>query len=255
MKFSHYLQEAVKPLLTDKSKIHNFLYVNFIRSNSITIHDNGVVDVADNINLSNCDLTELPIQFGNVTGRFDISSNKKLKSLRGCPRIVNGAFNANNTSITSLDYTPEECSSFSISDNKNLTSLKGIEKLNRCASFYITNTNIDGLEFLQSKEASLLSICYNPRVTSLHNIHIKCPNLENLYISPKFIKREVLGLLMLKQLKQLKVLDDEMNAAIPNKSVWAKIVLKYIGKKFDRQNVVECQRELIDADLSEYAKL
>ena len=56
-----------------------------------TIHDNLVVDVDGNVDLSNKKLKVLPFQFGNVTGYFDCSNNQ-LTSLQYCPTTVGESF-------------------------------------------------------------------------------------------------------------------------------------------------------------------
>ena len=56
-----------------------------------TIHDNLVVDVHEDVWLSNKNLTSLPFQFGIVQGDFDCSRNQ-LTSLEHCPKVIEGVF-------------------------------------------------------------------------------------------------------------------------------------------------------------------
>ena len=88
-----------------------------------TIHDNLVVDVDGDVNLSNRKLTELPFQFGNVSGHFYCSVNK-LTTLQYCPTAVGGNFSCYNNKLTSLQYCPTTVGgNFSCYNNK-LTSLQ-----------------------------------------------------------------------------------------------------------------------------------
>ena len=70
-----------------------------------TINENLVVDVAGNVILYNKQLTELPFQFGTVTGSFYLHSNF-LTSLQHCPTTVGRDFYCSNNKLTSLQYCP-----------------------------------------------------------------------------------------------------------------------------------------------------
>ena len=75
--------------MMNKSEIEKWLKKYGIEN--YTIHDNLVVDVNGDVYLCNKILTELPFQFGNVTGYFHCSNNK-LTSLQYCPASVDGSF-------------------------------------------------------------------------------------------------------------------------------------------------------------------
>ena len=70
-----------------------------------TIHENLVVDVAGDVILYNNQLTELPFQFGTVTGSFYLHSNF-LTSLQHCPTTVMEDFVCSDNFLTSLQYAP-----------------------------------------------------------------------------------------------------------------------------------------------------
>ena len=59
------------------------------------------------IDLSEMNLTELPIQFGNVEGYVDCSNNK-LTTLKGSPAIIDGSFYCSSNNLTSLEGCPRE---------------------------------------------------------------------------------------------------------------------------------------------------
>jgi hypothetical protein len=60
-----------------------------------TINEDGTIDVNGDVNLSYKGLTELPLEFRNVTGNFSCHSNL-LTSLEGCPKSVGGDFYCDN---------------------------------------------------------------------------------------------------------------------------------------------------------------
>ena len=66
------------------------------------INQDGTIDVDDNVDLSAKGLTKLPLKFRNVSGYFDCSYNK-LKSLKGCPKLVDGDFYCYDNDLTSLE--------------------------------------------------------------------------------------------------------------------------------------------------------
>ena len=107
MKLHEITQSASIPVEDPHSDIREWL--STMKIDGYTIHPNGVVDVYDCVNLDNKKLKEIPIQFGHVTGNFDISHNN-LTSLKGCPLGVNGWFdcrdNPNLTDILKHVFAP-----------------------------------------------------------------------------------------------------------------------------------------------------
>jgi len=89
-----------------------------------TINSDGSVDVDGDVDLSNKNLTKLPIKFRNVRGYFYCSTNQ-LTSLEGCPQSVGGAFSCHSNKLTSLEGCPKSVGgNFYCKDNQ-LTSLEG----------------------------------------------------------------------------------------------------------------------------------
>ncbi len=70
-------------------KIIQFLEEHGIKNYSI--NEDGIVDVDGDVDLSDKNLTSIPVQFGRVSGWFDCSHNQ-LTSLKGAPREVEGWF-------------------------------------------------------------------------------------------------------------------------------------------------------------------
>jgi hypothetical protein len=82
------------------------------------------VDVDGDVNISSCDLEEIPFKFGIVRGNFACKYNK-LNSLEGCPSDVGGLFNCGRNQLVSLKGSPIRVGEyFSCSDNK-LVTLEG----------------------------------------------------------------------------------------------------------------------------------
>jgi hypothetical protein len=107
-------------------RFNESINLDFIKG-TYTINPDGSYDVEGDVDLSDRDLTELPIKFNKVSGYF-YCYNNKLTSLKGCPKIVGGDFNCYNNQLTSLIGSPEKVGSyFDCHDNK-LTSLKGCPK-------------------------------------------------------------------------------------------------------------------------------
>ena len=71
------------------------------------------------------DLTELPIKFNIIQGRFSCSNNK-LTSLKNCPKIVHGDFFCYNNKLTSLKYSPKIVNGNFYCGGNKLTSYKYI---------------------------------------------------------------------------------------------------------------------------------
>ena len=70
-----------------------------------SINGDGNVDVDGNVNLFRRNLTELPVQFGTVTGHFNCVDNA-LTSLDGSPKNVLRNFDCSHNLITSLVEKP-----------------------------------------------------------------------------------------------------------------------------------------------------
>ena len=89
-----------------------------------TINSDGSIDVEGNVNLSNLELTKLPLKFGRVGGNFNFGHNE-LTTLKGSPREVGGNFFCSHNKLTTLEGGPREVGgSFGCSNNQ-LTTLEG----------------------------------------------------------------------------------------------------------------------------------
>ena len=86
------------------------LFENFNKIESIcqqygikyyTINPDGSVDVNGNVNLSECELTKLPLNFRNVSGNF-YCNNNQLTTLEGAPKSVGVGFYCDHNQLTTL---------------------------------------------------------------------------------------------------------------------------------------------------------
>lgn len=109
-------------MLDTKEKIHDWL--DGIGIKKYVINDNLTVDVNGGVNLTKYQMTEIPIQFGIVTGDFFCNDNQ-LTSLKGCPHEVQGWFHCGNNNLTNLDYCPKIIGENLIIDFNPITNLKG----------------------------------------------------------------------------------------------------------------------------------
>jgi hypothetical protein len=83
------------------------------------------VNVEGSLQLRNKKLDQIPVQFGTVTGSFEITSSA-IRSLQGCPRVVLGTFSCDGcNNLTSLEGGPQTVHGYYDCQFNSLTSLKG----------------------------------------------------------------------------------------------------------------------------------
>jgi len=135
-----------------------------------------------------------------------------------------GSFNCYNNNLTSLVGAPSSVGGYFSCSNNNLTSLEGAP------------SSIGGM-----------FSCTANKLTSLHDVHkiIKKINGE-FYANRNPITSCVLGILLIEGVMDFE-LDYNEEADI--------IINKYLPNTRGFSAVIECQSELLDASLDEYAKL
>ena len=153
-------------LLKDKTQI--IAWLNKYRIANYTLIKDAkygyVVDVQGDVNLSNKKLTQLPIQFGKVSGYFDCCYNQ-LTSLEGGPTSVGGIFSCHNNKLTNLEGGPTSVGESFYCAYNQLTSLEG-GPASVCGDFYCHDNQLTSLE------GSLSSVgkgfyCQHNQLTSL----------------------------------------------------------------------------------------
>jgi len=112
-----------KAMLTDETEIKKWLDNEEIKN--YTIHDNGVVDVAGSVEIYKDLYTNLPVQFGNVTGTFQCEQNS-LVSLAGCPHTVGKNFSCSENQLRDLVGGPKKVGWHYHCHTNKLKNLKGI---------------------------------------------------------------------------------------------------------------------------------
>ena len=137
-KYNTYIKEN-NQFLINKQSIKDWL--NSMNITWFTINDDLTVYAKDCIDISNKNLTKLPVKFDKVDGYFDCSDNK-LTTLEGCPSYVR--------------------LHFACSDNK-LTTLKGCPKIIGDGFYCCNNTDLVDINDLDSKIL----------IQSIKNIRIK----------------------------------------------------------------------------------
>ena len=113
-----------------------------------TINSKGEIDVDGNVWLASKRIKELPYKFGSVSGRFDLSDNKKLMSLKNCPNEVGGYFSCQKCNILkSLEGCPKEVKGDLMCNwCEKLTSLIGCTKYVEGSFFCNGCSKLDSLE-------------------------------------------------------------------------------------------------------------
>ncbi len=95
-----------------------------------TINEDLTVDVADNVNLYNKELTSIGVNFNNIYGNFNCGENK-LKSLKGSPKVVTLDFICINNNLENLEFMPEKVGRyFGCNKNQLLKELQYITNFN-----------------------------------------------------------------------------------------------------------------------------
>ena len=92
-----------------------------------TICSDGSIDVDNDVDISNKNLTKLPLKFNIVSGFF-FCFNNKLTTLEGSPKEISGGFYCQYNKLISLEGSPIKVGRNFSCNNNQLTSLKGSPK-------------------------------------------------------------------------------------------------------------------------------
>ena len=193
----------------------------------------------------------LPLKFGTVDGDFCIA-RLRLKTLDGCPTDITGTFNASYNIFPDLKGGPRRVGGdYYASYNPELKSLEGMaETVVGGMNLSSTRISEEDFKYLPKKMKELrLSNCEN--VKTLSGLHKHVEEIERaLGISGIDLSGGLLGLLKIKSLIGLQYgfgSDKPLDKAL-------KIVDNYLPAK-DTNAIMDCQDELIDAGLEEYARV
>ena len=112
-------------------------------------------------------------------------------------------------------------------------------------NFYCSANQLTSLEFCP-KEVSGDFWCSFNQLTSLADIHKRLKKMNGIFYAPDNpIKSNVIGLMLVAGCKEV----DLDNKEVQN------IMNKHLKSPFGSRRVLECQSELLEAGLEEYAKL
>lgn len=177
-------------------------WLDSVRIYHYKINDDLTVDVDDSVYISNLGLTEIPVQFGVVEGRF-ICSYNPLKSLKGCPFVVGGRFEAEHCGLLSLEFSPKKIHShFYIQDN-NITSFKyGPQEVHSEIRFGRNPLqSIDGIEHIKAGQIT----------HHAENINEFIPGLNTFYQKTNKGWLLILNEDDIEEIKKIKNLNDELS--------------------------------------------
>lgn len=133
------------------------------------INNDLTIDVDGDVDLRNLNITEIPLNFNKVKGKFCIP-NTKIKSLKGCPKYIGGHFelyfcqdlknfeygptyvggdiDAFSTGIESLKGLPDVINRNLDLSSSRLTSLKHSPKIIN-GQFDVSNNKLDSVEGIE----------------------------------------------------------------------------------------------------------
>ena len=120
-------EKEVEMITAFRRKENEVIVVDHINKDNYKEYIGKKVKVTGDVYLRRLDLTKIPINFTEVGGNFDCSSNQ-LSSLEGSPKEVGGYFYCFDNQLTSLEGAPRKVGrDFNCYGNK-LTSFVGAPK-------------------------------------------------------------------------------------------------------------------------------
>jgi hypothetical protein len=168
----------------------------------------------------------IPNQFPDKVDYFDCSELEQLTSLKNCPPEISSNFICSNTSITSLEFCPKIIGSYVDCSYTKITSLNYAPL--KCNGFYFNDNNILHLKGIGR---SYLKDC------------------KEIILNDS-IKSNILGLCRIKNLKEIRIKDENYaNVELGDLYEAIEIVKKYLNTDGS-----DCQEELIQNGFNDYAK-
>lgn len=143
-----------------------------------------VIDVDGDVELDVEDITQLPFQFGTVTGDFSVGG-MPLTTLKGCPHTVGESFDCSHTDITSFEGGPTKVGrNYLASACTSLTSLQGLPEvvpgvLALASSRRHNNSNLSKITSLDGISKRIGTLVLPDRPMDLHDIHKKIEFVRN----------------------------------------------------------------------------
>lgn len=185
--------------------------------------------------------------FGKLPNKVDgsfLCARGKLESLVGMPDYVGGDFDCQANKLTSLEGAPSYVGGSYICALNTINSLKGVpETIN--GSFDCSFCGLSSFEYFPKVIKGDFKMVCNGFI-SLKDIHKHIKQIDgelNTYSNQ--IRSNVLGLLLIKNLKKVMISTGEVMS----------IVNSYLPNDRGMDAVLECQAELIEAGFEDFAEL
>jgi len=212
-----------------KTKDEIEVWLVSIHKNNYTINDNLTVDIHQPVKFlpNNLKQGKIPVKFNIADSSFDVSMCRLL-SLVGCPNHVTTHFSCSQNNLRSFEGGP---------------TFVGGDYTAHSNMFDVFDGQCDwvtGTVYLHA----------NPYLHSFHHIHKTFRGIGgSLSLDGAVVVSNLLGVLKIKYLGGIGVYNISANERI-------KTAIKIINKHLkDDRNIHFAQEELIEAGLSEYAKL
>lgn len=190
-----------------------------------------VVNANDDISISN-NCKKIEVQFGKINGDFYAGSG--IETLHGIPKLVTGMCDfSKNNNLKHVDAPLPQCAEIDLSD----TNISSIKEVMSNLTVYANKLTLD-----------------NTKITSLEGIAEDAAfSVQKLHFSGDQWVRGGLGVLHLPGLREF-----SPGTFIPDVTPmpdWERamtIIQKYVGRP---NAIFDCQSELIEAGLEDYAQL
>lgn len=144
-----------------------------------TIQPDGVVDVNGDIDLNGFTEESILVQFGTVTGSFDLGQATAITSFKGAPRIVGEHCYCDTSTMSSLEGIPKSIGGDVSFFKTNIKSLSGIDKLvNQIDGMvYLDENTSHILGLLRIKGIKSIDVDFGGKLDEIMNRHIKTGDL------------------------------------------------------------------------------
>ena len=188
-------------------------------------------------------LTSLEGAPSSVGGDF-VCYNNQLTTLEGAPTSVGGYFWCSNNYLTSLEGAPSSVGGYFNCSFNQLTTLEGAPS-SVGGDFWCSYNKLTSLEGAPSSVGGYFNCSFN-QLTSLTGIHKILKQMNGtFYVNKNPLKSNVIGLLLVNGCKEVQM---------DNKQV-EEIMNRHLQSPFGNKRVIECQSEMLDAGLKEWAEL
>lgn len=166
-------------MLTNKFEIKAWL--NQMSIENYTIHDDLIVDVHGDVNISNHNLEMLPIQFGIVNGDFECFHNN-LTTLQGMPFEIKGSFDAHQNKLIDLSFFPKKIGRSIVLYQNKIKSLEGLpNEVN--GDLFLWDNKLTHLKHFPSFVQEDVDLAYN-KIKALKGLKVEIKGSIDFFKNP-----------------------------------------------------------------------